>query len=68
MVHAVRAAIAELPENQRMALVLAKYHELPYTEIATVLGSNEQAIKSMIHRARTALRASLAPYLAEEMS
>ena len=68
VVHAVRAAIAELPENQRMALVLAKYHELPYTEIATVLGSTEKAIKSMIHRARTALRASLAPYLAEEMS
>ena len=51
-----------------MALVLAKYHDVPYVEIATVLGSTEKAIKSMIHRARTSLRASLAPYLAEEMA
>ncbi len=68
MVRAVRSAIAELPDAQRMALVLAKYHDVPYVESATVLGSTEKAIKSMIHRARTSLRANLAPYLAEEMA
>ena len=65
-VRAVRAAIAALPERQRMALILAKYEELPYVEIAEVLESSEKAIKSMIHRARETLRASLAPFLQEE--
>jgi len=66
VVHAVRAAIARLPEQQRMALVLAKYHELPYAEIATVLGSSEKAVKSLVHRARENLREVLAPYLQGE--
>ena len=66
LVHAVRAAIAQLPDNQRMALILAKYEERPYLEIAEVLGSTEKAVKSLIHRARETLRESLAPYLAEE--
>ena len=65
-VQAVRAAIAALPENQRMALILAKYEELPYAEIAEVLGSSEKAIKSMVHRARENLRETLAPFLQEE--
>jgi len=66
VVGAVRAAIDALPERQRMALILAKYEELPYVEIADVLGSSEKAIKSMIHRAREPLRGSLAPFLREE--
>lgn len=67
-VSAVRAAIAELPENQRMALVLAKYHDMPYAEIGSVLGSSEKAIKSLIHRARETLRTRLAPFLEEELA
>ncbi|MFT7484277.1 MAG: RNA polymerase sigma-70 factor (ECF subfamily) [Candidatus Paceibacteria bacterium] len=63
VVGAVRRAIALLPEQQRAALVLAKYHDMPYVEIAEVLGSSEKAIKSLIHRAREALRQSLAPFL-----
>ena len=63
---AVRAAIAELPDAQRMALILAKYEDLPYAEIAVVLDSTEKAIKSLIHRARESLRAKLAPWLEEE--
>jgi RNA polymerase sigma-70 factor (ECF subfamily) len=66
VVSAVRAAIAALPETQRMALLLAKYEELPYAEIAAVLGSSEKAIKSMVHRARESLRERLAPFLLEE--
>jgi RNA polymerase sigma-70 factor (ECF subfamily) len=68
VVDAVRAAIAALPEAQRMALVLAKYDELPYLEIAEVLGSTEKAIKSLIHRARETLRARLAPFLVEDLA
>ena len=68
VVQAVRTAIARLPEQQRMALVLAKYHELPYSEIATVIGSSEKAVKSLVHRARENLRESLAPYLQGEIA
>ncbi len=68
VVQAVRAAIAALPDKQRMALILAKYEELPYSEVAAVLGSTEKAIKSMIHRARENLRATLAPFLQEEFA
>jgi len=68
VVRAVRAAIAELPESQRMALILAKYDEMPYAEIAEVLDSSEKAIKSMVHRARESLRESLAPFFQEEVA
>src|SRR5690349_23386154 len=66
VVREVRAAIARLPENQRMALLLAKYEDLPYSEIAEVLGSSEKAVKSLIHRARESLRETLSAYLEEE--
>ncbi len=68
VVGAVRAAIAELPETQRMALILARYDELPFAEIARVLDSSEKAIKSLVHRARESLRAKLAPLLQRELS
>ncbi len=63
VVLAVRQAIASLPENQRMALILAKYQDMPYHEIAEVLSSSEKAVKSLIHRARETLRERLAPFL-----
>lgn len=66
VVRAVRAAVAGLPEAQRMALILARYEELPYAEIAKVFGSSEKAIKSLVHRARENLRARLRPLLEEE--
>jgi RNA polymerase sigma-70 factor (ECF subfamily) len=66
VVEAVRAAINALPESQRMALVLAKYEEMPYEEIGRVIGSSEKAVKSMVHRARENLRASLASFMEEE--
>ena len=66
-VGAVRAAIASLPENQRVALVLARYHDMPYAQIAEVVGSTEKAIKSLIHRARETLRKTLAPLVQLEL-
>jgi RNA polymerase sigma-70 factor (ECF subfamily) len=68
VVRAVRAAIQALPEQQRMALILAKYHDMPYAEIGAVLGSSEKAVKSLVHRARENLRERLAPYLKEELA
>ena len=66
VVAAVQAAIAELPETQRMALVLARFEEQSLAEIAVVLGSTEKAVKSLVHRARESLRARLAPFLEQE--
>ncbi len=63
LVDAVRAAISALPATQRMALVLARYEELSFAEIAGVMDSSEKAIKSLVHRARENLRARLAPFL-----
>jgi RNA polymerase sigma-70 factor, ECF subfamily len=62
---AVDAAIAALPEAQRMAVVLRRYEQLSYEEIANVLGLSVSAIKSLLFRARSALREALSGYLAE---
>lgn len=66
LVHAVRGAIAKLPETQRIALVLSTYHQLSHAEIASVVDSTEKAIKSLLHRARETLRATLHPLREEE--
>jgi len=62
---AVDAAIAALPESQRMAVVLRRYEQLSYEEIAGVLGLSVSAVKSLLFRARSALRESLGAYLRE---
>ena len=56
-------AIAELPDNQREALLLCRQDELSYEEIAKVLGCSLSATKSLIHRGRETLKAKLKPYL-----
>ncbi len=60
---AVDRAIASLPEQQRMAVVLRRYEQMPYEEIAKVLELSVSAVKSLLFRARTTLRESLAGYL-----
>ena len=60
---AVDRAIAELPEKQRMAVVLRRYEGMPYEEIARVLELSVSAVKSQLFRARTVLRESLQSYL-----
>jgi RNA polymerase sigma-70 factor, ECF subfamily len=62
---AVDAAIAALPETQRMAVVLRNYEQLSYEEIAEVMDLSVSAIKSLLFRARTTLREVLSSYLAE---
>lgn len=63
--NAVDKAIADLPEKQRMAVVLRRYEQMPYEEIAGVLELSVSAVKSQLFRARTALRESLQRYLDE---
>lgn len=62
---AVDAAIASLPETQRMAVVLRRYKQLSYEEIAETLELSVSAVKSLLFRARTTLRESLNDYLNE---
>ena len=60
---AIEQAIAALPKSQRMAVVLRRYHELSYEQIAEVLDLSVPAIKSLLFRARTELRERLGNYL-----
>ena len=60
---AIEKAIALLPEMQRMALVLRRYEELRYEEIADVLDLSVPAVKSLLFRARMELRERLKNYL-----
>ncbi len=56
-------AIAQLPEKQRLAIILRRYEKMPYDEIASVLELSIPAVKSQLFRARGALREALEPYL-----
>lgn len=52
-------AIAQLPENQQSAFVLAKVEQLSYAEIASVLKVSVPAVESLLVRARQKLRVLL---------
>ncbi len=60
---AINRAIQNLPEKQRMAVVLRRYEEMPYDEIAVVLEMSIPAVKSLLFRARTQLKEALQRYL-----
>jgi len=51
----VTAAMARLPEPDRMALILRTEHNLAYAEIARVLELSEGAVRVKVHRARRRL-------------
>jgi RNA polymerase sigma-70 factor (ECF subfamily) len=57
----IRRALTKLPEKQRVAVILHKYHDLDYDEIAGILECSESALKSLLFRAYEALRVELAP-------
>jgi RNA polymerase sigma-70 factor, ECF subfamily len=56
----VRRAVAGLPEKQRAAVLMHKYEEMEYSQIARVLSCSESAVKSLLFRAYETLRARLA--------
>ena len=58
----VKEAIEALPENQKMVVLLYKYEELSYEEIAKITGLSVKAVKSALHRARVSLKEKLAGY------
>jgi len=55
----VRRAVALLPEKQRAAVLMHKYEEMEYSQIAAVLSCSESAVKSLLFRAYETLRARL---------
>jgi RNA polymerase sigma-70 factor (ECF subfamily) len=56
----VRAAIQGLPPKQRAAVLMHKYQEMGYSQIAKVFQCSESAVKSLLFRAYETLRARLA--------
>jgi RNA polymerase sigma-70 factor, ECF subfamily len=56
----VQRAITELPERQRMAVILHRFEGLSYEEIANVTQWSEGAIESLLSRAYATLRKELA--------
>jgi RNA polymerase sigma-70 factor (ECF subfamily) len=56
----IRMAIEALPGKQRAAVLMHKYEEMEYSQIAGVLGCSESAVKSLLFRAYETLRARLA--------
>lgn len=55
----VRAAVAALPERQRQAVVLQRFQECRYAEIAEIMGTSVPAVESLLQRATVALKAAL---------
>ncbi len=62
----IRAAVDELPEKYRVVLLLADYEKRSMKEIADALDLTVPNVKTRLHRARLAVRASLATYVAGE--
>lgn len=55
----VRRSVGALPDKQRAAVLMHKYEELDYAQVASVLGCSESAVKSLLFRAYETLRKRL---------
>ncbi len=58
----ISEALQSLPDNQRMALILKRYDDLSYHEIAQVLGCSVSAVESLLVRAKRSLQEKLKNY------
>ena len=61
----VRVALDTLGERQKMAILLSKFEEMSYAEIAEIMDMSIPATKSLLSRARVNLKQALLPYLEE---
>jgi len=59
----VRLAIESLNERQRLAVLLSKFEDMSYADIAVAMEMSQEAIKSLLSRARLNLKEVLEPYL-----
>jgi RNA polymerase sigma-70 factor, ECF subfamily len=60
---AVRRAVADLPDELRMPLILSEYEERSHLEIGEILGCSTKAVEMRIYRARQKLRSALSELL-----
>lgn len=58
----IQKALNSLPENQRTAIVLSKYDDLPQKEIAEIMNTTEGAVEALIQRAKANLRIKLSSF------
>jgi RNA polymerase sigma-70 factor (ECF subfamily) len=63
-VREIRGAVLALPGKQRAAVLMHKYHELDYKQIAEALECSESAVKSLLFRAYETLRQKLSHFAA----
>jgi RNA polymerase sigma-70 factor (ECF subfamily) len=66
LVQAVRKALDSLPENQRMAVVLNKWEDQSYEQIGEAMGLSVPAVKSLLFRARQAMKDQLEKFLSPD--
>lgn len=59
----IRRAVRGLPPKQRAAVIMHKYEEMDYAQIATVIGCTPSAVKALMFRAYETLRMRLRPIL-----
>jgi len=59
----VRVAVSALSDRQRMALMLSRFENLSYAEIAETMDLTPKAVKSLLSRARVNLKEILQPYI-----
>lgn len=59
-------ALETLPEKEKIAIVLCKYEEMPYIEVAEVIGCSVGAVKAYVYRGRMKLIEKLKPHLRKD--
>jgi len=62
----VKAAVAALPERQRLAIVLCYFEDIPQAEAARVMGMNLKAVEALLFRARRSLKTGLKAVLNDD--
>jgi RNA polymerase sigma-70 factor (ECF subfamily) len=60
-VHMVRQSLSDLPQRQRLALILSHYDGYSYKEIADIMKISVPSVESLIHRAKQSLKEKLTP-------
>jgi len=60
---AIRSKVEALPERQRLAVIMHKYQQMDYKQIAEVLKLSESATKSLLFRAYETLRDQLKEFV-----
>ena len=65
LIQQIQKMMAQLPSEQKEALVLREYHDFSYDQIAVVLNCSLEKVKILIYRARTQLQQTLPTYFRE---